>query len=238
MEDLIKIYLSPSSQPENKYAAGNTNEQGQCRKIAVKCAEALKRCGRFDPLVGLANSMYSRVEESNAWGAKSHIPIHTNAHNKKVAGFRGFCYSVSGEGFKLLSAIEDAVAPITPGTSDGLSARPDLYEIKASNAPCAYLELGFHDNPEEAQYIIDHTEDLAEAICKGVCKHHGVKYVAPAEQSTEKPVENPAPAKPMYRVFGADGKQTGAFQVEAYAFNEVKKQLLVSGKATITLSDK
>jgi N-acetylmuramoyl-L-alanine amidase len=230
MEDLIKIYLSPSSQPENKYAAGNTNEQEQCRKIAVKCAEALKRCGRFDPLVGLANSMYSRVEESNAWGAKAHIPIHTNAHNKKVAGFRGFCYSVSGEGFKLLSAIEDAVAPITPGTSDGLSARPDLYEVKASDAPCAYLELGFHDNPEEAQYIIDHTEELAEAICKGVCKHHSVKYVAPAEK--------PAATENIYRVFNAAGKQVGAYSVEANAFNMAKEQLKLTGAAKITYGPK
>jgi hypothetical protein len=39
-------------------------------------------------------------------------------------------------------------------------------------------------------------------------------------------------------VFGADGKQTGAFQVESYAFNEVKKQLLVGGSARITLNEK
>ena len=148
-----KIYLSPSSQPDNKYAVGNTNEQEQCRKIAQKCVEALKRCG-FDAKAGLSGTMYDRVAESNAWGANAHIPIHTNGFDGKVAGFRGFYFKPGGEGYKLLTAIEDAVAPITPGTSDGLSAQPGLYEIKASNAPCAYLELGFHDNPEEAQYII------------------------------------------------------------------------------------
>ena len=41
------------------------------------------------------------------------------------------------------------------------------------------MELGFHDTAEEAQYIIDHTEDLAEAICKGVCNYYGVDYVPP-----------------------------------------------------------
>lgn len=174
----IKIYYSPSSQPENKYAVGNTNEQEQCRKIAKKCVEASKRCG-FDARAGLTGSMYTRVEESNAWGANAHIPIHTNAFDKKVAGFRGFYFKAGGEGHKLVAAIEDAVAPITPGTSDGLSAQPGLYEINNSHAPCAYLELGFHDNAEEAQYIIDHTDDLAEAIVKGVCKHYGVAYVPP-----------------------------------------------------------
>lgn len=175
-----KIYISPSSQEENKYAVGNTNEAVQCRKIATVLVEALKRCG-FDAMTNVLRNknMYDRVRESNAWGADAHIPIHTNAFNGKVAGFRGFYFKTTSEGYKLVSAIEDAVAPITPGTSDGLSAQPGLYEVKASNAPCAYLELGFHDNPVEAQYIIDHTEDLAEAICKGICKHYKVEYVSP-----------------------------------------------------------
>ncbi len=172
----IKLYYSPSSQPENKYAVGNTNEQEQCRKIAKKCAEASIRCG-FDAMAGLSGTMYTRVAESNAWGADAHIPIHTNGFDGNVAGFRGFYYKAGGAGHKLVAAIEDTVAPITPGTSDGLSAQPKLYEVYASNAPCAYLELGFHDNPVEAQYIIDHTDDLAESIVKGVCKHYGVAYV-------------------------------------------------------------
>jgi hypothetical protein len=172
----IKLYYSPSSQPANKYAIGNTNEQEQCRKIAKKCVEASIRCG-FDALAGMNGNMYSRVEESNAWGANAHIPIHTNAFDGKTAGFRGFYYNAGSEGHKLVAAIEDTVAPITPGTSDGLSSQRGLYEVYASNAPCAYLEIGFHDNPEEAQYIIDHTEDLAEAIVKGVCNHYGVAYI-------------------------------------------------------------
>lgn len=171
-----KIYISPSSQPANKYAVGNTNEQEECRKIAAKTVEALKRCG-FDARAGMDGNMYSRVEESNAWGANAHIPIHTNAFDGKVAGFRGFYYSAGSVGHQLVAAVMDSVAPITPGTSDGLSSQKGLYEIYASNAPCAYLELGFHDNAEEAQYIIDHTEDLAEAICKGVCDYYGVAYV-------------------------------------------------------------
>ena len=36
-----KIYLSPSEQPENVYAYGNTNEKVQCRKIAAVVEEVL-----------------------------------------------------------------------------------------------------------------------------------------------------------------------------------------------------
>ena len=206
-----KIYLSPSSQPANTYKVGNTNEQEQCRKIAVAARDALIRCG-FEVKAGLDGTMYTRVRESNNWGADAHIPIHTNAFNEELAGFRGFYYKANGEGHKLVQAIMDAVAPITPGTSDGLRSYPGLHEIENSNAPCAYLELGFHDSAVEAQYIIDHTQELGEAICQGVCNHYGVKYVAPAAVS--KPVEA---KKTIYRV------QVGAYEKKTNATNMMKK---------------
>jgi N-acetylmuramoyl-L-alanine amidase len=211
-----KIYLSPSSQPANTYAVGNTNEQEQCRKIAAVARDALIRCG-FEVKAGLDGTMYTRVRESNNWGADAHIPIHTNAFNGKVAGFRGFYYTANGEGHKLVKAIMDTVAPLTPGTSDGLS-KQDLYEINNSSGYCAYLELGFHDSKEEAQYIIDHTQELGEAICEGVCKHYGVKYIAPA--SAGKPAEEPVKTegkKTVYRV------QVGSYSSKANAEKMLKK---------------
>ena len=211
-----KIYLSPSSQPANTYAVGNTNEQEQCRKIATVAKDALIRCG-FEVKAGMSGTMYTRVSESNNWGADAHIPIHTNACNGKVAGFRGFYYKKNGEGHKLVAAIMDAVAPLTPGTSDGLSAQT-FYELGSSNAPCAYLELGFHDNKEEAQYIIDHTQELGEAICKGVCNHYGVKYIAPVSVSNPAEEEKKADAKKtVYRV------QVGSYSSKANAEKQLKK---------------
>lgn len=188
-----KIYNSPSSQPANTYAVGNTNEQEQCRKISAALDKELDRCG-FNSKVGLSGSMYDRVAESNAFGADLHLPLHTNAFNGDVAGLRIMVYKLGGEAEQIAKAIMAELAPITPGTSDGISVQPQLYEIKASDAICVYIEVGFHDNPEEAQWIIDHTQDIAVAIAKGLCKHYGVKYVAAKEET-----------KPIYRV------QLGAF---------------------------
>ena len=173
-----RIYLSPSSQEENLYAAGGTNEAEQCRKIALELVRELKRCG-FDAKADVTpgRTMYDRVAQSNVWKADAHIPIHSNAFDGKVTGFRGFGYDTQGEGYRLAGAIMQTLAPVMPGTSDGLSAQPQLYEIRASDAPCAYLEIGFHDNPEEAQFIIDHTKEIAQAICRGICNHFGQEYV-------------------------------------------------------------
>jgi N-acetylmuramoyl-L-alanine amidase len=170
-----KIYISPSSQPANTYAYGNTNEQEQCRKIAAALEKELDRCG-FNSKAGMNGTMYSRVYESNEFSADLHLPIHTNACDGKVAGLRIFVYKKGGEAERIARAIDAELAPITPGTSDGISAQPQLYEVKNSRGLCVYIEVGFHDNAEEAKWIIEHTRDIAVAIAKGLCRHYGVEF--------------------------------------------------------------
>lgn len=172
------IYLSPSEQPNNAYAYGNTNEKEQCRKIAAATDVALKRNG-FNVLTGSATSLADRCAEANKWGSDLYVPIHSNGFNGKVSGTRMFCYSASGEGYKACKAIFDELAPITPGTSESITARPELYEIKMAAAPTAYVEVDFHDVPEVAKWIIEHTNDIAEAICKGICSYFNVAYKGP-----------------------------------------------------------
>lgn len=202
-----KIYLSPSDQDYNPYAVGNTNEAVQCRKIAVALVDALERCG-FQAKTDITDkaNMYDRVRQSNEWGADLHIPIHTNAFDGKVKGTRLFCYSKTGEGYKACAAVMAALAPITPGESDSITVK-HFYEVKNANAPAVYLEVAFHDNKEEAAWIIEHTDEIAEAVCQGVCDYFGVDYVNP---EIEPPVVTEEPDV-FYRV------QVGAFKNKAYA---------------------
>ena len=172
-----KIYISPSDQTKNIYAAGNTNEAVQCRKIASALVTELKRCG-LDAKTNLTAGMYARVTESNNWAADLHVCIHTNAYNNKVAGTRIMSYNTTGEGYKASKAVFDALAPITPGTSENVSAHPELYECRATNAPCVYVEVDFHDVDEVALWLISNTQEIAVAIAKGICNYYGVKYKA------------------------------------------------------------
>ena len=154
----------------------------------------------------MGGDMYSRVKESDAYGADLHLPIHTNAYNKKVMGTRIYCYKVGGEGYKASKAIMETLKPVTPGTSDSINAKPELYEIRKPKAPTAYIEVGFHDNEVEAKWIIENTEAIAEAICKGICNHYGVKYIAPVANPSPDPKE-----KYIYRVqVGCYSKKSGA----------------------------
>lgn len=187
----MKIYLSPSNQTENRYAVGNTNEAAQCRAIAAAAEKAFLRCG-FTVKCSNPDSMYDAVAESNAFGADYHLCIHTNAYNGSVSGTRLFSYDAVGTGCKACQAVMEALAPITPGTSDSITPNPALYEVRAAKAYTVYIEIGFHDNKTEAAWIIAHTTEIAEAICRGMCNHCGIAYIQPQQ--------------PLYRV------QVGAFR--------------------------
>ena len=173
-----KIFLSPSNQGNNKYAYGDTNEAAVCGKIAEFTQKALKRCG-FEVKTMQWETMQERCKVSNEWGADLHLPIHTNAFNGKVAGTRLFVGKMSGESYDAAKAIYNELAPITPGKSENISTYPELYELKAPKASAVYIEVDFHDNKEAAKWLIENTEAIGEAICKGVCKHFGVAYAAP-----------------------------------------------------------
>lgn len=197
-----KIYLSPSEQPENEYAYGNTNEKAVCCEISAYLEKALKRHG-FEVMTGTSKSLGTRCSEANKWGADLYIPVHTNAYNGKVSGTRIFCYQMNGEGYNACRAIYNVLAPLTPGKSENVTAYPGLYEIKNQKAPTVYIEVDFHDVPAVAKWIIEHTKEIGEAICKGVCNHYGVTY---KEKETPKKETGK-----LYRV------QVGAYSVKANA---------------------
>lgn len=224
-----KIYVSPSDQGKNEYGAGNTVEEVQCEKIATALVNALVRCG-FEAKTDLLADMYARVSQSNNWGADLHACIHTNAYDGEVGGTRLFCYKLGGEGHKACTAVMATLAPITPGTSDAITARPELYEVRVTNAPCVYVEVDFHDVPDIAMWIINHTTEIAEAICEGICNYFGVAYKGNNAESALAPES--APAEKLYRV------QIGAYKNREYAVEQLEKARAAGfSDAFITISE-
>lgn len=208
---MTKIYLSPSDQTENPYAVGNANEGTVCNEIARLLEIALNRCACFDVLRNTSMSITKGIQESNAWKAQFHICIHTNAYNGTVAGTRMFYGEEGGKGQSMCKSIMQFLAPITPGTSDNITQRTSLNEVRNVNAYTVYIEVGFHDNATEAAWLIGHTEDIAEAICKGICENLGMEYIQP-------PVEVNKGQK-LYRV-----------QIGAFAIRENAERLLKTVK--------
>ena len=185
----MKIYLSPSAQPANNYAAGDTNEQVQCNRIAEAAKSALERCGFAVRKAPEGQGYKDSVAESNAWGADLHIPIHTNAGGG--AGTVVFVHGGTAKQMQYAKPIYDEVQATSPGTTDyGVRVNSGLYELGYTTATAVYIECEFHDRADLAAWIIEHTTELGEAIARGVCTGAGVPYIAP------EPKPDPEPVKP------------------------------------------
>ena len=177
-----KIFISPSNQNANVYAAGNTNEAEQCGKIGKSVEAALKRCG-FLTRLEQYDTMQNRVLHSDQWGADMHLATHTNASSQHTAGgTQVFFYAYNGYGNVACQAVFDQLKQLTPGSNSEVCRKYSaLYEVNKPNATSVYCEVEFHDVPAYATWIIEHTEAIAEAITKGICKYYSVDYVAPKQ---------------------------------------------------------
>ena len=175
----MKIYLSPSAQPANNYAAGDTNEQAQCNRIAEAAKSALERCGFAVKKAPEGQGYKENVAESNAWGADLHIPIHTNAGGG--AGTVVFVHGGTAKQMQYAKPIYDEVQAASPGMTDyGVRVNSGLYELGYTTATAVYVECEFHDRADLAAWIIEYTTELGEAIARGVCIGAGVPYIAPS----------------------------------------------------------
>ncbi len=175
---MSKVYISPSQQFNNEYAWGGTTEGEQCQRIGAAVEAALKRCG-IEVRRAVSGTKYvdTIVPEANRWKPDIYLPIHTNA-----GGGQGTVVLVYDTADR--SAAEhagmllDEICAITlSGKNRGVAARPDVYEVRATVSECLYVEVDFHDNAAIAEWIVTHTEDIAEAICRGCCRILGETYV-------------------------------------------------------------
>lgn len=219
-----RVYLSPSNQRSNSYAVGDTTEAIQCGRIAEACKAALERSG-VEVMLGQYDTMANRVAASNRFGADLHVPIHSNACNGKASGTHLFCYSGDREspGYKACQAVLDVLGPVTPGAPDVIRAYPSLYEVKYPAAPTVYIEVDFHDVVHIAEWIINHTTLIGEAIAKGLCAALGVPFVESANAPVPVPAEKDTTLPMQVRMLkhgmkGADVKTLQAALI-AYGFS-------------------
>ena len=216
-----KIYISPEDRASNVYASSalwnghTTNEKEQMGRCADYMERGLLRCGSFEVINAQYGNMYDRVKESNNWPADMHIAPHTNGFNGKAAGTRVHCYP-SERSRRIGKLIQDRIGPLSPGAPDFLVEDDRLYELRAPYMVAVLPEFAFHDNPEDAQWLVDNMPQIAEETVQAICEYFGVTYVPPVKDDNNTPAEPITPEeKPqenaLYRV------QIGAFRVRANA---------------------
>jgi N-acetylmuramoyl-L-alanine amidase len=230
-----KIYINPGHSNVDPGAVGFETERVLNVKTANFMNEHLLANYECQTMVtdGKINSTHVASAEANEWGADLFVSIHNNA-----AGGDGYEALVYSEKRKALGQIFEKHVLAAGQNSRGVKLRPELNVLRLTVMPAVLNEGAFVDNKKDIEDWNDDHELKKLGIAYAEAAAEYLKLEKKVAEPAPAPAPAPAPVKPMYRVFGADGKQTGAFQMESYAFNEVKKQLLVGGKATITLSEK
>lgn len=210
----MKVYLSPSGQIHNEYAYGKNTEADICRKIATKCSEYLTRAGIENKVAKPYNNddeWKARCDESDAFGADYHVPIHTNAGGGH--GVRIFVSCTANTKNAKVTAIFENIKKILPEKfrTGSISVVTNLYEINKPKAKSIYIECAFHDNEEEAKWIVNNIDELAMAIATGLAGKEIARYDTSAK---------------LYRV------QVGAYAVKENA-EKMQKELESKGYSAI-----
>ena len=166
------IYLSPSAQEYNIGYGDFGSEEYRMNRIADLVEKMLKNQG-YTVYRNNPNERLSQiVRESNEINPDIHVALHSNASGEgfSAQGPEIFANRPNTPGDRLANQIYNEIMQVYPDPTKGRGVlyTSSLYEIIRTNAPAVLLEVAFHDNPEDAQWIIDNESQIAQAIVSGI----------------------------------------------------------------------
>ena len=177
--DPIVIYLSPSSQYDNYgvTSTGYTTEMEWMNKVADVVETKLKAANaivyRNDPYV--EGKMNVWLAESRKVKSDLHIAIHSNAsHNHDANGMEDYVDDDESLAYSFANLLYNNLYNIYPYQSSDANhgvkyARGALGEVSRENIPRGVLiETAFHDNYNDAKWIVDNYEEIGENIANTI----------------------------------------------------------------------
>lgn len=174
----MKIYLSPSLQENNVGVGAYGTEEKRMNQLADILQPLLIKYGyqvfRNTPTMTLAEA----VKDSNNKAPDLHLALHSNAGGGR--GCEIYCHKYGGNGEKYARAIYKYLEPLTPSADRGVKESYKLYNGKPmyepayTTAPAVLIEVAFHDNATDAEFIINNLQPIATAILNGVNEVAGV----------------------------------------------------------------
>ena len=178
------IYLSPSTQEYNEYVNGLGNEEEWMNRLADAMEPMLFASGiqytRNTPDMTAASS----IRASNAGNYNLHLALHTNASGEDQAGQnRGiiaFYFPGSARGMRAAQFLADGLKAIYP-LPNLVRTEPTttIGEVRRVRAPAVLLELGFHDNPDDAAWIKSNLDAVARNIALSLTEYFGLPFLEP-----------------------------------------------------------
>lgn len=177
------VFLSPSTQEYNPYIIG-----GSERYYMNRLADAM------EPLLASSGISYGRnnpnldaaaaVAMANRGNYRLYVALHSNAAPEIYEGLlRGpdvYYYPTSTEGQRAAEIIANGLREIYPEPElVNVRTSSQLLELRRSKAPTAYLELAYHDNEQDARWIADNIDLIAENLVISIADFLGVPFYPP-----------------------------------------------------------
>lgn len=177
------IYLSPSTQEFNEYIIGGTEEQ-YMNLIADAMIPYLLASGisvtRNDPNEPLS----AAIAASNAGNYDLHLALHSNASPPSLAGqLMGpdvYYYRTSQKGREAATIFANNLKWIYPDPSlVNIVPTTSLAEVRRVKAPAVLIEIAYHDNYADAEWIRNNINGIAYNLSVSVADFLGVDFAEP-----------------------------------------------------------
>lgn len=178
------LFLSPSTQEYNLYYDGSGSEEYYMNRIADAMEPYLVASGisfaRNDPSGTVGDS----VRRSNADNYKLHLALHSNASGSanygKQRGSDVYYYVSSSRAKAAAELFASNLKAIYPDPSRVRTVpTSSLYELRNTRAVAILIELAYHDNREDAEWIKANIPAIARNLSLSVAEYLGVPLVDP-----------------------------------------------------------
>lgn len=172
MENRKIVYLSPSLQEWNVGIGDYGTEEERMNQIADVVERILKMKGYDVRRNNPENTLAKTVEESNMIGPAVHVALHSNASGPsgKGKGPEIYVNRPNTSADQLAHDIYKEIEKIYPNSENGRGVlyTKSLYEIIRTLSPAVLLEVAFHDDEQDANWIINNVEQIGKAIATGI----------------------------------------------------------------------
>ena len=126
----------------------------------------------------------SSIRASNAGDYDLHLALHSNAAPKgkygQVRGVLVFYYPGSVQGQKAADLIANGLKTIYPLPNlVRAQATTTIGEVRRVRAPSVFLELGYHDNPDDAAWVKNNLDAIARNIVLSLTEYFGLPFLEP-----------------------------------------------------------
>lgn len=174
------IYLSPSTQENNYFVNGGTEEQ-YMNLLADKMIPYLDASGIRYVRNTPSMTALSSIAASNAGNYDLHLALHSNAAPEgrygSAQGSIAFYYPGSAKGERAAQIIADNLKAIYPNPNKvRAEATTAIGEVRRVRAPSVFLELAFHDNVEDANWIKNNLDAIARNLVLSLTEYFGIPF--------------------------------------------------------------